>query len=98
MKFPIGKFLTVAGRVGVAVLTGVPAVQAFAQTLGGAKGEQKATAVLELALAELQAASVATGRDLSVHPGVVAAIRGLIDAAVAMHKAIADAAADPATP
>lgn len=96
MGFPIGKLLGVAGRVGMAVLSGVPAAQVFAQKVGGANGQAKAGMVLELALAELSSASLATGRDLSVDPGVVAAIRSLIDASVALHTAIAAAAHSPA--
>jgi hypothetical protein len=95
MGFPIGKVLSVAGRVGLSVLTGVPAVQAFAAQVHGASGPAKADAILQLALAELQAAGVAVGHDVSPTPRVTAAIHALIDATVELHAAIAEAAHAP---
>jgi hypothetical protein len=65
MGFPIGKVLTVATRVGISVLTGIPAAQAFAQQVKGATNATKAASVFELAMAELDAASVAVGHSIA---------------------------------
>lgn len=94
MNIPWGRIISIAGRVAGTVLTGVPAIEKFTKQLGGASGATKAGAVLELALAELQAASVIVGRDLSVDPRVLAAIGNTIDAVAELHNALAAAARD----
>lgn len=92
MGFPIGKVLSVATRVGLSVLTGIPAVQAFAQNVKGTDGAHKAQSVFDLAIAELDAASLAVGHSVRPTPRVEAAIKALIDAGVELHSAVADAA------
>lgn len=96
MKIPWKSIASIAGRVGLAVLQGVPAIEAYTAATGHATGTQKAAAVYELVLAELSAASIAAGRDLSLDPRVAAAVRALIDDTAELHNALAAAAAAPA--
>jgi hypothetical protein len=92
MGFPIGPFLHIAGRVGVAVLNSVGPVQALSRGVIGATGPAKADAVMEFALAELQAASSAVGHQVIPSPRVLTAIQAMVTASVELHAAIADAA------
>lgn len=97
MRFPLGLLATIALRATTAILTGVPAVQVFAKTIGAASGAQKKQAVLELVQAELAAAETLVGRDLANDADVLGAAGAINDAVVAFHKLLATKAASAAT-
>lgn len=96
MGFPIGKILNVAARVLGAILTAVPAIEAFSKRQGGGSGADKKAAVLELVQAELAAAELLLGRDLADDTDVLEAAGKINDAVVAFHKVLARKAASAA--
>lgn len=89
MGVPWGKILPIAARVAGTVITGVPIAEAAASQWKAANGPDKAGLVLRAAQAELQAASITAGRDLSLNPAATAAIQRMIDAYVELHNVLA---------
>jgi len=84
----------IAARVGAAVLTGVPAIEKYQQQTRSGDGRDKASALLDLAVDELRAASLAAGRDLSLNPRVIDVLKRLTNDVVELHNALAAASHD----
>lgn len=78
-----------------AILTAVPAVEAFGKAFNRTTGDEKRATVLELVQAELSAAELLAGRDLANDRDVLAAAGAVTDAVVAFHTVLAKKAAAP---
>lgn len=89
MAFNFPKVLAVAARVLGAVLSGVPAVETFAATIGHLTGEQKKTAVVALVQNELTAAETLLGHPLAQDADILAAAGDVTDAVVRFHNLLA---------
>ena len=96
MHINFGSVLTIATRALGAIITGVPAVQAFKQTAGAADSAQLKDSILLLVQSELAAARIATGHDLAADADVLGAAGSVIDAVAAFHAIVAHKAAAPA--
>lgn len=88
LKIPWGKILPVAARVGAAVMTGVPTIEAMTESLR-TPGADKRAAVLTAVRAELNAAEALAGHDLANDPDVLGAAGAIIDAVTHFHNMLA---------
>jgi hypothetical protein len=95
MHLNLSLIASYATRALAAVVTGVPAVEAFQQNIHTGSGADKKATVLELLKTELAAAEVATGRDLVNDGDVLAAGGAVIDAVAAFHKIVGHKAIAP---
>jgi hypothetical protein len=93
MGFPLGALAALALRATTAILSGVPAVQAFATSMRTGSGADKKAAVLSLVQAELSAAELLVGRNLANDADVLDAAGAINDAVVAFHKLLGAKAA-----
>jgi hypothetical protein len=89
------KIFSIATRVVPAILSGVQAVEAVSTKVPRTTGADKKAAVLEFIHSELASASLAVGKDLSVHGAVMEAAGNVVDTVVAFHDALAEHAAEP---
>lgn len=88
MKFPWSKILPIAARVGAAVITGVPTIEAMTESLR-TPGADKKAAVLNAVRAELATAENIAGHDLANDPDVLGAASAVIDAVTHFHNMLA---------
>jgi len=88
MRIPWADVFAIAGKVGRAVLTGVPIVEAIAANAGGKSGPDKRRDVLAFVQAELAGAAAQTGRDLSGDPDVLHAVGQLVDDVAELHNVL----------
>lgn len=91
-KVPWSKIAPIAARVGAAVLTGVPAIEALTKSLRTPGAEKKA-AVLDAVRTELYAAELVVGHDVANDPDVLGAASAIIDAVAHLHNILAAKAA-----
>lgn len=87
MGFPIGKVTHVATKILAGILASVPVIQAASEQFrSGTSDADKRDAVLALFRAELDAAKLITGRDLSRDGDIIAAAGAVNDTVWAFHK------------